>query len=186
MNRWKGKLIGFLLGLLTRRIQFIALGLILGHLYDMDDKLAFPYLLKKKSDEWAVNCHVIANAEQERNLGKLLDDPAYFRQAFVPGRSEYTTHILMRERKVVAAISLKFVFAKDLHTKGRACAASYSKVCRSRHLDLFAAILRSIGFEGICCVNYKLVDGRPAIFEINPRFGASLVPWFFTFVRRAI
>ena len=35
MNRWKGKLIGFLLGLLTRRIQFIALGLILGHLYDM-------------------------------------------------------------------------------------------------------------------------------------------------------
>jgi DnaJ-domain-containing protein 1 len=35
MNRWKGKLIGFLLGLLTRRPQLIALGLILGHLYDM-------------------------------------------------------------------------------------------------------------------------------------------------------
>jgi len=35
MNRWKGKLIGFLLGLLTRRIQFIVLGLIVGHLYDM-------------------------------------------------------------------------------------------------------------------------------------------------------
>ena len=32
---WKGKLIGFLLGLLTRRIQFVALGLILGHLYDI-------------------------------------------------------------------------------------------------------------------------------------------------------
>jgi DnaJ-domain-containing protein 1 len=35
MNGWKGKLIGFLLGLLTRRPQFIALGLIIGHLYDM-------------------------------------------------------------------------------------------------------------------------------------------------------
>jgi len=35
MNGWKGKLIGFLLGLLTRRVQFIALGLILGHFYDM-------------------------------------------------------------------------------------------------------------------------------------------------------
>lgn len=35
MNPWKGKLIGFLLGLFTRRPQLIVLGLILGHLYDM-------------------------------------------------------------------------------------------------------------------------------------------------------
>jgi DnaJ-domain-containing protein 1 len=35
LNRWKGKLIGFLLGLLTRRPQFVILGLILGHLFDI-------------------------------------------------------------------------------------------------------------------------------------------------------
>jgi len=35
VNRWKGKLIGFLLGLLTRRPQFVVLGLVIGHLYDM-------------------------------------------------------------------------------------------------------------------------------------------------------
>ena len=35
MNSWKGKAIGVLLGLLTRRPIFIVLGLILGHLYDM-------------------------------------------------------------------------------------------------------------------------------------------------------
>jgi DnaJ-domain-containing protein 1 len=33
--KWKGKLIGLLLGLLTRRPQFIILGLVLGHLYDL-------------------------------------------------------------------------------------------------------------------------------------------------------
>ena len=33
--RWKGKLIGLLLGLLTRRPQLILLGLLLGHLYDV-------------------------------------------------------------------------------------------------------------------------------------------------------
>ena len=32
---WKGKVIGVLLGLLTRRWQLIALGLALGHLYDI-------------------------------------------------------------------------------------------------------------------------------------------------------
>lgn len=33
--QWKGKLIGFLLGLLTRRPPLIVIGLILGHLYDI-------------------------------------------------------------------------------------------------------------------------------------------------------
>lgn len=32
---WRGKAIGFLLGLLTRRPQFMVLGLLLGHLYDI-------------------------------------------------------------------------------------------------------------------------------------------------------
>ena len=33
--QWRGKLIGFLLGLLTRRPMFIIVGLVLGHLYDI-------------------------------------------------------------------------------------------------------------------------------------------------------
>ena len=32
---WKGKLIGLLIGLLTRRVQFVLIGLVLGHLYDL-------------------------------------------------------------------------------------------------------------------------------------------------------
>lgn len=35
MNAWKGKLIGALLGMLTRRFQLVLLGLAIGHLYDM-------------------------------------------------------------------------------------------------------------------------------------------------------
>ena len=33
--KWKGKLIGLLLGLLTRRPQFMILGLVIGHLFDI-------------------------------------------------------------------------------------------------------------------------------------------------------
>jgi DnaJ-domain-containing protein 1 len=33
--KWKGKLIGLLIGLLTRRVQFVILGLLLGHLFDI-------------------------------------------------------------------------------------------------------------------------------------------------------
>jgi hypothetical protein len=31
-----------------------------------------------------------------------------------------------------------------------------------------------LNFQGLCCFNYKLVDGQPVIFELNPRFGGSL------------
>lgn len=35
MKQWKYKIIGFLLGMLTRRPQFILLGVVIGHLLDM-------------------------------------------------------------------------------------------------------------------------------------------------------
>lgn len=151
---------------------------------EMGGRLPYPYILKKRLDECAANCHVVSNAEQELEYSELLDHPDYFRQRFVLGRDEYTTHILVRNGKIACAISIKFVFKDDLHTKGKGCAASYSRICRNHHLGLFAAILRSIDFDGLCCINYKIVDGRPCIFEINPRFGFSLAPWFLSFVRR--
>ncbi len=33
------------------------------------------------------------------------------------------------------------------------------------------------------CINYKVVNGQPVIFEINPRFGGSLSLFFFSFLR---
>ena len=156
------------------------------HIPDMGGDLPYPYILKKRSDEWAVNSHVISSPDLERAYSGLLGDPDYFRQAFVPGKTEYTTHVLVRNRKIVAALTIKFVFKDDLHKKGRENLASYSKICRSSHLKLFAAMLRSIDFEGLCCINYKIADGGPRIFEINPRFGASLVPSFGVFVGRTV
>ena len=45
----------------------------------------------------------------------------------------------------------------------------------SRHQDLFGDILGKLDYEGAACFNYKLADDAPRIFEINPRFGGSLV-----------
>jgi len=41
--------------------------------------------------------------------------------------------------------------------------------------DLWERMLLAIGFtDGTACIDYRLVDGVPQLFEINPRFGASL------------
>lgn len=50
-------------------------------------------------------------------------------------------------------------------------------------LLLWDRLLDTLGFEGLCCINYKLNNGRPLLLEINPRFGGSLGEYFFAFLR---
>jgi predicted ATP-grasp superfamily ATP-dependent carboligase len=51
------------------------------------------------------------------------------------------------------------------------------------YIDIFSDLLNAIGFEGLCCIDYKVKNGIPYIFEINPRFGGSLSFYFFSFLR---
>lgn len=149
---------------------------------DAGAQLAYPYVLKKKIDEWGKNCHIITEVAQERSILQSIAAEDYFSQELVPGRYEYATHILFKGGKIVYSLNMEYTFAHQRPIKGKdepIC----KKICGCRHLDLFAGILLAIGFEGICCVNYKLLDGRPLIFEINPRFGGSLCLYFFAFVR---
>jgi predicted ATP-grasp superfamily ATP-dependent carboligase len=79
-------------------------------------------------------------------------------------------------------MNIEYAFASMTPIKGKD-RMIYRKVCPCPHLALFSAVLTSIGFQGLCCVNYKLVDHRPFILEINPRFGGSLTGYFFSFLR---
>ncbi|MFT3897231.1 MAG: hypothetical protein QM719_05985 [Thermomonas sp.] len=150
---------------------------------EVADALPFPYVLKKRIDAWGDNTHVVASAEDERRLGALLHDANYFRQAFAPGRREYAAHLLVIGGRIAAALTVEYGFTHDLHKKSREHPPHYRRLRRSTHLPLFRDMLAAIGYEGLCCVNYKLDGGRVRLLEVNPRFGASLAPWFFVMLR---
>ena len=147
-----------------------------------DGKLEYPYILKKRIDEWGENSHIIKDARQERALSDTLLNSDYFSQEFILGRCEYATHILIKNKKVVYSINNKYVFETETPIKGKDKAA-YARICRCPYIDLFSSILTYIGFDGLCCINYKVRANRPVILEINPRFGGSLSPYFFSFMR---
>lgn len=144
----------------------------------ISDMLPYPYVLKKRRDAWGTNTHIIANHDDEHRHETLLQDPDYFRQAFIPGRHEYATHLLVRDRRIAAAITVEYAYAYDLHKRCREQPPGYNRIRRNMHLPLFQDMLVAIGFEGLCCVNYKLEAGRVRLMEINPRFGTSLAHWF--------
>ena len=147
----------------------------------MGTPLLFPYIVKRRLDEWARHCHLVADPRQEQELAPLRDDPDYFAQEFVVGSHEYATHILFADGRIARSLTIEYVFDTPTPVKGQVKAV-FRTISRCRFLDLFASILAAIGFEGICCVNYKLRGGQPLIFEINPRIGGSLCPFMPHFI----
>lgn len=144
--------------------------------------LETPYILKKRIGLFGRESRVILDRSGESEAGDSVNDPAFFRQEIIRGRREFATHILFAKGKIVKSLNILYEFDSQTPIKGQD-AWLYVMVHRCQHLDLFAEILRSIQFEGLCCVNYKIAGGRPYIFEINPRFGGSLAPYFFSFIR---
>ncbi len=141
-----------------------------------------PYILKKCVGSWGIGCYVIRNRDDEQAQFHRIIDRDYFCQELIPGPTEFATHILFVDGRIVKALNIKYEFAGDMPIKGQD-GALLQVVHRCPYLDLFARILRTIHFEGLCCVNYKVAKGRPFLLEINPRFGGSLGPYFFSFIR---
>ena len=125
---------------------------------------------------------MIRGHEDELQVLEQLNGPEFFRQEIVPGRHEFATHILFAKGKIVKSLNIMYEFESSSPIKGQD-RPLYQVIHGCPYLDLFARILKSIGFQGLCCVNYKVAGGRPHILEINPRFGGSLAPYFFSFIR---
>jgi hypothetical protein len=147
----------------------------------MGTSLLFPYIVKRRLDEWGRHSRIVLDAGQEGDVAALRDDPDYFGQEFILGTHEYATHILFSEGRIERSLTIEYVFDTPTPIKGQ-LKPLYKTICRCPFLDLFASILAAIDFQGICCVNYKLRGGSPFVFEINPRIGGSLCPYLPYFV----
>jgi hypothetical protein len=147
-------------------------GCVVPDLYGDDQD--FPFIYKKRSDGYGENSHIISSPEELEQFESSIDRRLYFKQRYVPGRSEFTTHILACEGEIRFAGAFEFGFDRDYFVKGKHYAAVSRRMAAVCHLDLFRDILRGLGYSGTCCFNYKEESGRPLVFEMNPRFGASL------------
>lgn len=141
-----------------------------------------PYILKKRTGSWGKDCYIIHTVNDQQSHLDRINSPDYFCQEIISGPTEFATHILFVRDRIMKAVNIRYSFAGSTPIKGQD-AFLLQTVHRCAYLDLFARILRSIQFEGLCCVNYKVAKGRPFLLEINPRFGGSLAPYFFSFIR---
>lgn len=150
----------------------------------MGGALTYPYILKKSIDEWGKNSHIIFDKQQEQVFSDILTHPEYFTQSLIKGPYEYATHILFKNQRIVHLLNIEYKFNTETPIKGKDNPI-YAMDCHCPYSDVFAAMLTSIGFNGLCCINYKVCDNHPFLLEINPRFGGSLCAYFISFIRHA-
>ncbi|MBV8388224.1 MAG: hypothetical protein JO080_00335 [Mucilaginibacter sp.] len=141
------------------------------------NNLPFPFLLKKRVSLGGDDSHVVTDEVTKKKLDHLIDSGDYFCQEIVEGAKEYATHILFKNDEIVATLTVEYTFFNDRPINGKE-GFICSNIVKCPHLDAFAAILKAIDYEGICCFDYKVMNGKPKIFEINPRFGGSLGNYF--------
>lgn len=79
MSQWKYKIIGALIGVLTRRPQFIILGLAIGHLFDIGFFSRKPAATDVgKADEKALNAHAVLDVPEDASMDDI--EQAYRRK----------------------------------------------------------------------------------------------------------
>ena len=137
---------------------------------------AFPFIIKRREDEFGAHAHLVADGDDLIRLQPLLGDAKFFAQTYVVGDRELATHLLIKDGIIQYHSNVVYEMGASMYVKNR---QFRQKKLLTNHDDsqnaLFSAILGRLGYrDGTCCFNYKLSSGTVQIFEINSRFGGSL------------
>jgi glutathione synthase/RimK-type ligase-like ATP-grasp enzyme len=135
-----------------------------------------PFILKRQIGAGGRQVHLVATDDDFLRLSREMADPDFFAQAYVPGEREFATHVLMCGGRPAFHLDVAYEMGARPYVKtGGFKGKTYACSRDAGRLALFVSLLTRLGFtDGTCCIDYKIHDGRVQLFEINPRFGASL------------
>ena len=116
--------------------------------------------------EWALNNH-------------RFKDKRYLVQEYVEGDVEYVTHVMCRDGEVLWNVT----YEGPVPTGGRINTGPFATnrivTMEPEVMDVFRKMFKLANYSGPANVNFKLRDGKPVIFESNPRFGGAMfLPMF--------
>jgi hypothetical protein len=147
--------------------------------YESADRAIYPCVVKRLDLSGSVGVEV---ATSHAHLDEILRSPVfalrpYILQALVSGTVEYATFCVCDRGRILwhwtfaSTMTGPAVIKNEDNDKNRQLVVAAPEV-----LQQFEKVLTPLAYCGPCIVNYKFAaDGRVQIFEINPRFGGSLL-----------
>ncbi len=107
-----------------------------------------------------------------------FDGHRYFFQELVSGDTEYVCHIVALKGEILFSNNFKYAMRDPEEIRKWDRSTAITKLGSNLSFevsDAFEKTLRHLNYSGPCNIDFKLVNGFPKIFEINPRLGGSLM-----------
>jgi len=149
-------------------------------LYQSHEDIDYPCIVKRTDLAGGLGVDQVRDRKELDQLvdAKSLHQEKFIIQAWVGGTDEYVTHAVLRDGEIVWDKTFRYDLGQDNVLRTAQVTSDY-RIMRTPTptslRDLLAAIAADLGLSGPVNVDYKIVDGRPVIFEINPRLGGSLM-----------
>lgn len=141
--------------------------------YKKPKEVKFPCMVKIKSGGAGRGMFI---AHSKKDLKKL--EKNMILSEYLPSKTEYATSIFLKDGKILKHATYAKTSNKDVyilqHEKKKDIKTEKSD---TPFLELFEKIIRIMSGDDKycqCSINYKIQDGIPKIFEINPRIGYTL------------
>ena len=135
---------------------------------------SFPCFLKKNDGMAGRNVRLFNNQQDYyRALAKIPDLENYIVQEAITSDIEYSAQFLVLDGKIHTYIAYYQISTEDLFVRPR------SVVIETMEIDLDAALLAVfemffIYFNGFINANFKMIKGKPVIFEFNTRISGDI------------
>jgi predicted ATP-grasp superfamily ATP-dependent carboligase len=128
----------------------------------------YPCLLKPRHGEFGAGIRVL-------NCPGPVPE-GYFLERLVPGEREYALHLLVSKGLIVYHQAIRYEMEGEGLIRSETCVPKAVHLIDAKPFLAWAGdLVATLEYEGVCCLNFKMLEGQPMLFEINPRFGGSLI-----------
>lgn len=137
--------------------------------YVYNENIDFPSIQKSNTGFGGSDIYIINNINEIRNMDN------YILQKYIKDKNEYTAHIVSINGNIIFYKCFKEIHQKDYYIQ---CGPMNNFEIVEFDINLFKPIFEKLKYNGACCVNFKYIDNKIYIFEINPRFGGTLINYY--------
>jgi predicted ATP-grasp superfamily ATP-dependent carboligase len=96
-------------------------------------------------------------------------------QKYIDTTTEYAAYLVVNNGNIIYSFAYYRIYPKTPYIKGHNdTTIQYRCGINIEHLNILEKFLKPINYTGTCCIDYKLYNNIPIVFEINPRLGLSL------------
>jgi len=131
----------------------------------------YPCIFKLARIYGGIESFVIKNKQE---LDKIPSNKNYVIQTYISSPYEYSGHFYVKDGMIKFFVYYMITnYTPHYIQHGRLL--KYERITEPFWLDTFTEIFTKLKYTGFACIDFKVIDNKPVIFEINPRLGGSIV-----------